>query len=743
MILRLLTGRLPAGAASEFSERLGEDIPVRTGDLDGLLATSFGVRGEVDHWAFVAVSVWRDHRSIEDAGGRGSAPTHAFETLAGIATFDEPEEYELIDGPVAVAWQRGAIGMVRVRVAAEQELAAETLIRRTQEGLLETGDVRTLLVGRRPLGNGAEIAAVAVWKDRDRMRTFIAERPEGPGIDPRFIELTADLRFETFDVLDPGQPLPAPAVPAVLVLDVARTFVDASSGVERLLGIPAEMLLGRRLDDFLTGEAGAAFAHSWRSFLRSGAQGAAIDFVRPNGTRVPVRYEARANLPDPGLHAWLLVPQDAPMPASTVDAIRTALETRPSAPGRRDMAAVSPTIVGVPSSDRLFHRFVVETQRAHGTPSARPLQLHLRGLYPHAVVHRRELEREPASTWYVFRDRSLGSLGLHEDWQRDPGVISGALGRDGRVVAVDAAAGGLRGEPVGRLLERDIRRMGVPGSFEDLARLLRLAFDEGRVDSTIRLLSRDSEPVDLAFHAEVDGKVLRFAALPLPDQGEASEWFAPVCLPTSDELFISRVEELCARMAPGNAAVRAAQLAARLHAFYPRAIVRSLGHVIGFGPGTHVLLVYRDGDRSPYAARPWWEEPATARATITAGRYVDANEAALALYGLTRDELLATRPGARVIEPQDTVWLSDILNRTGVLHSSARVRRPDGDILELEYRLTADPLDSTRLVAAVRAVAADDATVPAPGRSARRHETGQPASEPRSAAPSQHGELIT
>ena len=79
---------------------------------------------------------------------------------------------------------------------------------------------------------------------------------------------------------------------AVVVVDDARTFVDANSAACRLLGFSSQELLGRRFDDFL--EPGVDVDTAWQTFLESGEQTGELRVIRPDGGVRRVEYSATA-----------------------------------------------------------------------------------------------------------------------------------------------------------------------------------------------------------------------------------------------------------------------------------------------------------------------------------------------------------------------------------------------------------------------------------------------------------------
>ncbi|HEY7539707.1 MAG TPA: ATP-binding protein [Methylomirabilota bacterium] len=84
----------------------------------------------------------------------------------------------------------------------------------------------------------------------------------------------------------------AAARDAVFVIDDGRTFVDANPAGCRLLGLPANNLIGRRLDDFL--DPGADLETAWQTFLKSGEQVGELRVLRPDGEVRHVEYSATA-----------------------------------------------------------------------------------------------------------------------------------------------------------------------------------------------------------------------------------------------------------------------------------------------------------------------------------------------------------------------------------------------------------------------------------------------------------------
>ena len=84
----------------------------------------------------------------------------------------------------------------------------------------------------------------------------------------------------------------AAAHDAVLVVDDARTFVDANPAACRLLGLTAAELRGRRFDEFLAPT--PDLEPAWQAFLQSGEGRGELQVVRPDGEIRHVEYSATA-----------------------------------------------------------------------------------------------------------------------------------------------------------------------------------------------------------------------------------------------------------------------------------------------------------------------------------------------------------------------------------------------------------------------------------------------------------------
>jgi PAS domain-containing protein len=105
--------------------------------------------------------------------------------------------------------------------------------------------------------------------------------------------------------------------------------------------------------------------------------------------------------------------------------------------------------------------------------------------------------------------------------------------------------------------------------------------------------------------------------------------------------------------------------------------------------------VYRDGRYSPFVDGPrWWAEPTAARVVIDdAGCYVDANQPALDLLGVSLEELRRSRAGDFTPPAfgAEAPWILQLLRDTGELHSISMLRSRNGGVDEaVEFRFAKD-----------------------------------------------------
>jgi len=324
VIIRLLRGMVPIGQEAHLVERL------RRLDLDkappaGFVGVTLGVRRTGDSLGFLALSTWTSIEAIAAATSGlpdqalPSQPAgRALESVA-IDLFEVPEGPPL---PVGVD-RGGALGIVWARVAPHAEAAAHEMIRAVGPEVGAAG-VAGIHVGRRVVDDQTELVVVASWRDRLALHEFAQHRARGT-LDPAFLELMTEWRFETYDCVVAGTVSVPPAGPAVLLADDQARYIDASPGIETLIGLPAELVLRQSLADLTPPAERPATTQRWAEFLAAGEAQGTFDILRPDGAIQPVAFRALADCPRPGIHASVLTrPDDPPDPRDVRDVVAEA-----------------------------------------------------------------------------------------------------------------------------------------------------------------------------------------------------------------------------------------------------------------------------------------------------------------------------------------------------------------------------------------------------------------------------------
>ena len=155
----------------------------------------------------------------------------------------------------------------------------------------------------------------------------------------------------------------------ILIADNDRNSQEASIGASRLLGLPREKIIGRRLDDFSQPSFKRGISERWRSFLKAGEQEGTLHLVGSDGRPREVEYSAKGDVL-PVRH--LLVLRDKPK--------RTEAEEDPSKRGVPDWARDYALLLL--DVDRRVAAWYAGAERIYGYKSDEVIGQHVSLLYP-------------------------------------------------------------------------------------------------------------------------------------------------------------------------------------------------------------------------------------------------------------------------------------------------------------------------------------------------------------------------
>ena len=330
MIIRLWRAQIRPSSEPAFLDRLRE-LAEQFGDAEEPRDFTFGFRSEANRTWFLGLSTWTDIAALQGSTGKAPRDIHD-DTLDTLAESTVPEMFERLP-PISerlAADEGRVLGVVTATILPGHESVAQSMIDRSAEAAIGAGALAAH-IGRRLDGDRASVAILVVWPKRDTMTRFVRSR-DIPALDPAFTAHLAAWRFETYNVMAPER-LAVPAEgPAVLIFDETGRYVEATPGIEGVLGIPGELLHGRSILELAPDDAARVALH--RRFLETGVSHGTIDVVRPDGLPARLRYRSVADVPAPGLRAAVLSrPDEAEDPRPTAHLVGEALGITPLPPG--------------------------------------------------------------------------------------------------------------------------------------------------------------------------------------------------------------------------------------------------------------------------------------------------------------------------------------------------------------------------------------------------------------------------
>jgi PAS domain-containing protein len=323
MILRVLRGRIIAGAEARLSRFVRDEAVAHALTIPGLLSFQPAVRETRAGPELVIVSTWTGFESMTAVGKDLDAPLSmpgAKEMLAGT----HAEHYELVIGESrSMPLREAKLRLTRIPIRPNLESAYYDTVRLWADRLLDEHGLVAFSLGRRVVGRQDEIVAVQVWEDEDALRDAAGaeiDKPMGSAELSRF--WAAEPAIEHFDALTAVEA--QPNAPAILLADDSRRYVHATPAAARLAGRPLARILTMRVEDLARGPDRGNVPEAWDRFVTEGSMEGPYMLERPDGSEVAVRFAAKANAPWPGSHASLMVPAEEPADLDVDQALVTA-----------------------------------------------------------------------------------------------------------------------------------------------------------------------------------------------------------------------------------------------------------------------------------------------------------------------------------------------------------------------------------------------------------------------------------
>lgn len=201
-----------------------------------------------------------------------------------------------------------------------------------------------------------------------------------------------------------------PSPEAILITSDDRTCTGASCGAGKLLGLPREQILGRRIDDFVDPRLRPQIGPIWQDFLQSGEQRGVFRLAGTGSTKHEVEYAAKGSIL-PGSHILALRPQSAHDKHGKPSAIRHELGM---ASIRHDLA--HDYAVYVFDAQGAIVSWFGGAQRIYGYPASEMVSQPVSLLYPDTGTLSAELHEEWMGTaaqghlsterWHMKKDGS-------------------------------------------------------------------------------------------------------------------------------------------------------------------------------------------------------------------------------------------------------------------------------------------------------------------------------------------------
>lgn len=165
-----------------------------------------------------------------------------------------------------------------------------------------------------------------------------------------------------------------------------------------------------------------------------------------------------------------------------------------------------------------------------------------------------------------------------------------------------------------------------------------------------------------------------------------------VCIPSSDHAFRTHVQ-VATEQLHRRSRLTADDLLAEIVKAYPDARVHRQEPLASLTSQEVVLYAYRDRSSHQSDSDEWWQDEALPATVVSNdGVYVEANVAALELFGVERERLIGSAAGAftRHEGPHLGGPLFETLAAIGHLDSTALIVRPDGQEVAIAFHVVRD-----------------------------------------------------
>jgi len=327
MILRIVTGRLPAGFDAHQLVELRGRLARAARDVPGLESLIVGARRAAGHAESpveaAIVTVWRDvalmARATElDEQARFLALRLRLPFEVGAAV-----HYEIVGRTFAALPPDSAayLRILTVRARPNEEARLVETLRDQQPRLVDLGLVASHL-GRRVLGKDVEAVTVGVWPDRATIRKATGGRPERPLFESDLSDWIDRTHLETYDGIEIAPKLPVASGPPIYVIDEDLRIVDITAAAAAAIGWPLDDLVGRSVLEISLADPEERAA-PWHTLIDEGRVLGEGPWLVPDQGAVFIRYIAERDVPIAGRHTVLVHRWHEPAP--TIEDLEQAL----------------------------------------------------------------------------------------------------------------------------------------------------------------------------------------------------------------------------------------------------------------------------------------------------------------------------------------------------------------------------------------------------------------------------------